>query len=246
MFSASLRPTASPWSRRLLSTKPIRILYGSQGGTAQVFGMQIQQELEEYPDREPPEFLALNEADSLDTVLKEDSLNVILVSVTGVGEPPDNGRDFYEYVMSEDSGLKLSPNIHYTVFGLGNSVAHPNHYNVIGKNIDSKLTELGAQRVFPLGLGDDGDCLEDDFDSWMDNFLDYAVHGKQVCDTKNDGETDANVVEDKEDVPSMTSETPSVSKAQHEPLQLKTPNELPVIRDNVLHVDFYQERVSRK
>ena len=39
------------------------------------------------------------------------------------------------------------------MFGLGNKTYE--HYNAIGKLVDSRLNELGAERVFELGLGDD-------------------------------------------------------------------------------------------
>jgi len=39
------------------------------------------------------------------------------------------------------------------VFGLGNKTYE--HYNSMGKFVDKKLEDLGAERVFELGLGDD-------------------------------------------------------------------------------------------
>ena len=39
------------------------------------------------------------------------------------------------------------------VFGLGNKTYE--HYNAMGKFVDRRLEELGAARVFELGLGDD-------------------------------------------------------------------------------------------
>ena len=39
------------------------------------------------------------------------------------------------------------------VFGLGNKTYE--NYNSMGKFVDRKLEELGAERVFELGLGDD-------------------------------------------------------------------------------------------
>ena len=39
------------------------------------------------------------------------------------------------------------------VFALGNKTYE--HYNAVGKFVDKKLEELGAERVFELGLGDD-------------------------------------------------------------------------------------------
>ena len=39
------------------------------------------------------------------------------------------------------------------VFGLGNKTYE--HYNAMGKYVDTRLSELNAERVFELGLGDD-------------------------------------------------------------------------------------------
>jgi len=41
----------------------------------------------------------------------------------------------------------------YTVFGLGNKTYE--HYNAMGKFFDKKLAELGAERMYPPGEGDD-------------------------------------------------------------------------------------------
>lgn len=238
LLSGMLRwPSTSCWGRRFLSTQPVRILYGSQGGTAQVFGMQLQQELEELRKGEEQfEFLELNEAAGTnETVLRKDALHVILVSVTGVGEPPDNARQFYKWLMETNEPLDMQ----YTLFGLGNSVAHPNHFNVIGKKIDSKLQELGAQRVYPLGLGDDGDCIEDDFDQWMEGLLTYITEGEKVEEHRQQI-VEAPASSSKQDLPSA--ETPIL--AQHDPLQLKALDGFPSIHENLLHVSFYQKEVD--
>lgn len=39
------------------------------------------------------------------------------------------------------------------VFALGNKTYE--HYNAMGKYVDKRLEELGATRIFDLGLGDD-------------------------------------------------------------------------------------------
>ena len=41
----------------------------------------------------------------------------------------------------------------FQVFGLGNKTYE--HYNAIGKYFDERLAELGAERVFKRGEGDD-------------------------------------------------------------------------------------------
>ena len=43
--------------------------------------------------------------------------------------------------------------VEYAVFGLGNLKAHPNHFNVIAKNIDARLQELGATRITRHWIG---------------------------------------------------------------------------------------------
>lgn len=52
----------------------------------------------------------------------------------------------------------------YTVFGLGNTQYE--HYNKMGKDVDARMDELGATRVYRYGEGDDDGSLEDDFEEW--------------------------------------------------------------------------------
>eukprot|EP00980_Cylindrotheca_fusiformis_P013212 scaffold3359_cov123-Cylindrotheca_fusiformis.AAC.16 len=173
----------------------INIYYASQGGTSQLFAHQLAEGIEEE--------VAAAAAASVDTAgtipvdiksLDEQSpenfleqfaatnknLHFFLVSCAGVGEPPDNGREFYNYFISstttKDGGsndISPLPNFRYAVFGLGNQRAHPNHYNVIGKRLNERFQKLGAQQLLPLGLGDDGDCIDDDFDQWMEQTLEF-------------------------------------------------------------------------
>lgn len=50
--------------------------------------------------------------------------------------------------------LDFYPNIFLIqVFGLGNKTYE--HYNDMGKYVDKRLEELGAERIYELGLGDD-------------------------------------------------------------------------------------------
>ncbi|XP_055371384.1 NADPH--cytochrome P450 reductase isoform X2 [Condylostylus longicornis] len=59
-------------------------------------------------------------------------------------------------------------NIINYVFGLGNKTYE--HYNKVAVYVDKRLEELGANRVFELGLGDDDANIEDDFITWKDRF----------------------------------------------------------------------------
>lgn len=51
--------------------------------------------------------------------------------------------------------------LNYAVFGLGNKTYE--HYNEAGIIMDKRLEQLGAKRVFQLGMGDDDANLEEDF-----------------------------------------------------------------------------------
>lgn len=72
----------------------------------------------------------------------------------------------------------------YAVFGLGNKQYE--HYNNMSRFIDASLEKCGASRVAAIGLGDDDDDLEGDFETWKDNILwpsltDKYVKGKAVA-----------------------------------------------------------------
>jgi sulfite reductase alpha subunit-like flavoprotein len=41
----------------------------------------------------------------------------------------------------------------------------------VGKKADARLEELGGKRIHALGLGDDSECIEDDFDSWSKSLI---------------------------------------------------------------------------
>eukprot|EP00579_Thalassiosira_antarctica_P008626 CAMPEP_0201885002 /NCGR_PEP_ID=MMETSP0902-20130614/17667_1 /ASSEMBLY_ACC=CAM_ASM_000551 /TAXON_ID=420261 /ORGANISM="Thalassiosira antarctica, Strain CCMP982" /LENGTH=727 /DNA_ID=CAMNT_0048414025 /DNA_START=323 /DNA_END=2506 /DNA_ORIENTATION=+ len=57
----------------------------------------------------------------------------------------------------------------YAVFGLGNKQYE--HYNNMSRFMDAALEQCGAKRVAAIGLGDDDDDLEGDFETWKDDVL---------------------------------------------------------------------------
>ncbi|PIO22689.1 hypothetical protein AB205_0078730, partial [Aquarana catesbeiana] len=95
----------------------------------------------------------------------ENSLAVFCMATYGEGDPTDNAQDFYDWLQEADvdlSGLK------FAVFGLGNKTYE--HFNAMGKYVDKRLEELGAERIFELGMGDDDGNLEEDFITWREQF----------------------------------------------------------------------------
>ena len=88
-------------------------------------------------------------------------VNIVFVTSTaGQGEFPQNGRVFWESVR-DSADLDLAP-VHFAVFGLGDSHYWPRtedkiYYNKPGKDLHTRVAELGGQPLTECGLGDDQD-----------------------------------------------------------------------------------------
>ena len=80
----------------------------------------------------------------------EHSLVIFCVATYGEGDPTDNAQELHDWVQTGDADLT---GINYAVFGLGNKTYE--HFNSFGKLIDKRMADMGATRVFELGLGDD-------------------------------------------------------------------------------------------
>lgn len=68
----------------------------------------------------------------------------------------------------------------YAVFGLGNRQYE--HFNAMGKLTDEALAKIGASRLAELGVGDDDNDLEADFENWKDNVLWPALEKRYIGD----------------------------------------------------------------
>jgi len=66
----------------------------------------------------------------------------------------------------------------FAVFGLGNKQYE--HYNNMGRFIDAALAKCGGSRIAPIGLGDDDDDLEGDFENWKENVMWPSLKKKYV------------------------------------------------------------------
>lgn len=255
-------PMASPHHRFFSSTPkdlPVKILYASQGGTAQIFAVQLEEALEEQSVSEVT-IQGLHEDAPQNILQPGKAFHVLLAATAGVGEPPDNARNFSEWLTSqteENASSQSLEGLDFCVFALGNQKAHPNHYNVFGKGLDKKLEALGATRLYELGLGDDGDCIEDDYDTWVEAMIQSVYQESEDNGGGEDEEetgdvaapvTTTAVVED----PNVTLEPCIGSKeqgkkrlisAKYDRLQL-TPSKTDISRDDLLHLKenpFYIE-----
>uniref|UniRef100_A0A8C9QZF9 NADPH--hemoprotein reductase n=1 Tax=Scleropages formosus TaxID=113540 RepID=A0A8C9QZF9_SCLFO len=101
--------------------------------------------------------------------MKKTNKNIVVFygSQTGTAEEFSNrlSKDARRYGMK---GMAADPEEYDMVFALGNKTYE--HYNATGKFVDKRLAELGASRIFDLGMGDDDGNLEEDFVSWREQF----------------------------------------------------------------------------
>jgi NADPH-ferrihemoprotein reductase len=197
------------------TAQPIRILYASQTGTAKLFAHQLSEELSDrYPDRDIS-IEGWHETNNPEELLTTGPLHVFMTSVAGVGEPPDNGKKFYNWIMNNNPALN---GLDYCVFGLGSTAGHMPYYNVIGKNLDKRLEELGASRVLEIGLGDDGDCIEDDFDNWSANLMELLEDTSGVEETGK-----ADEVSVAQDEAQIETSKPTTANERDSPPRIKCP-----------------------
>ncbi|XP_036380632.1 NADPH--cytochrome P450 reductase-like isoform X2 [Megalops cyprinoides] len=148
------------------TNRNIVVFYGSQTGTAEEFSNRLAKDAQRYGMRgmaADPEEYDMSEISRLVEI--DNSLAVFCMATYGEGDPTDNAQDFYDWLQETDAELD---GVNYTVFALGNKTYE--HYNAMGKYVDKRLAELGAKRIFDLGLGDDDGNLEEDFVSWREQF----------------------------------------------------------------------------
>jgi len=159
------------------------IYYGTQTGTAEQFGKQLEREANGF-------YVHVIDLEDVTSLQQLQSPAVFLSATYGEGEPPDNAFSFVEMLKgaagipilfsNEDAAeeektaseedLQHLESLQYCVFGLGNK--QYDHYNAMGKFLFEGLKRAGAQPLLPEpGLGDDDDDLEGDFETWKDNKL---------------------------------------------------------------------------
>lgn len=159
-FLAKMRKTG----RRLV------VFYGSQTGTAEEFAGRLAKEGARYglkgivADPEEENMEDLQQLAELDSELGP-CIAVFMMATYGEGDPTDNSMEFNEKLTNDEMDLA---GMKFSVFGLGNKTYE--HFNKMGKFVDSRLEELGAKRVYELGVGDDDANLEDDFITWKEAF----------------------------------------------------------------------------
>ncbi|MFL2842805.1 MAG: assimilatory sulfite reductase (NADPH) flavoprotein subunit [Coraliomargaritaceae bacterium] len=143
------------------SASELLILYGTESGNAENLAQETQNKANQLGIRSK----ISNMADiSVDALSQTENL-VVIVSTWGEGDPPETATAFYDAFMG-DSAPSLKKT-RFSVLALGDTSYE--HFCKIGKDFDTRLESLGANRLYERK-----DCdvdFDDDFAEWSDGAL---------------------------------------------------------------------------
>ena len=210
----------------------VLFLYGSQTGTAEGFAKTLHKEAgrlgisstklvdgEDYPSYS----------------LGGEKVVIVTVATFGEGEPTDGFKTLFDWIMEEDRAVgEELRGVKYAVFGLGDR--QYKHFCKIAVDMDKRMAELGAERIYGLGQGDAGRDMEEEFDLWRQDLWPTVGRALSITlktDTEEPTVPDFRMELRKEDKPTAHAFIPAASMIEP---NAKTPAYLSVANSTELLV----------
>jgi NADPH-ferrihemoprotein reductase len=166
--------TAAAAKRKIIKKKEeekidgpnMTVLYYSQTGTAEDFAQRMAAEGKQYGLH--AKVVDVEEYDTDNFTGDKHTVVVFCVATYGEGEPPENALAFHTWLLDEERLSSLMNGTKFSVFGLGDRTF--DFFNKMGKVVDTRMEELGAERICERGEGDANANIEEDFLKWKKQF----------------------------------------------------------------------------
>uniref|UniRef100_A0A670KIF4 Nitric oxide synthase n=1 Tax=Podarcis muralis TaxID=64176 RepID=A0A670KIF4_PODMU len=142
------------------------ILYASETGKSQAYALKLKQL---FKGSFAPQVVCMDEYDVVS--LEHETLVLVVTSTFGNGDPPENGEVTLSLAPPcPPHPARLLPLLsRFAVFGLGSRAYL--HFCAFAHAVDTRLEELGGERILPMGEGDELCGQEESFRTWaMDVF----------------------------------------------------------------------------
>jgi len=197
---------------------PLRICYASLSNTTKQFALRLQEAVQAHKPTFSVSLINLCEADIDDLITAQTSLsvNLFLMPSYNVETPLDSVM----HQISDAShdfrvGSAAMHQVRYAVLGVGHKEWQANgEYCIMAKKLDGLLSDLGARRIFKMGIVDTAEDPESDYANWQAGLL--ALFDRSDLATLEAVEQSASSDSEKSDTLFTPSDASSASESEAE------------------------------